>query len=120
MAYALATVGPNDLHRCASGSRGGLLMANTCTHCSRVNPPEALYCYHDGRALAQAAGAGPQNVGAQAFPTPFVFPDGRPCRTFDELALTCQQNWPAARELLRQGLLENFLGGLDRADLAMA
>ena len=63
---------------------------------------------------------GPVAVGAQAFAHPFVFPGGRQCRSFDELALACQEEWTAARDLLKQGYLENFFGGLGRVDLAMA
>jgi hypothetical protein len=59
-------------------------------------------------------------AGALFFRQPFVFPSGVSCRTFDELALACQGNWQAAREMLDQGYLERFLGGLGRADLAMA
>jgi hypothetical protein len=42
------------------------------------------------------------------------------CRNFDQLALACQQNWKAAVDLLKQGFLCSFLGGLGRADLALA
>src|SRR5262249_52890228 len=35
-----------------------------------------------------------------------------------ELALACQDHWPAAVELLRSGALASFLGGLRRHDLA--
>ena len=93
-------------------------MANTCTHCSRVNPPGAAYCYFDGSSLNRQGG--PQNIGAQQFPSPFVFPSGRSCRSFDQLAVACQQEWPAAVQMLRGGFLERFLGGLGRMDLALA
>src|SRR3954447_20499470 len=101
-------------------------MVQTCTKCSRANPAEAAYCYFDGFVLAgHGVGgdrhrAGPLAVGAQPFPTPFVFPAGRPCRSFDELALACHEDWKTARELLQQGYLESFLGGLGRVDLALA
>ncbi|HYT87535.1 MAG TPA: hypothetical protein VEL76_02345 [Gemmataceae bacterium] len=95
-------------------------MANTCAHCSRVNPAGAAYCYFDGSALGRADGAAPQNIGSQAFPTPFVFPSGKTCPNFDQLALACQQDWTAAVELLKGGILERFLGNLGRMDLAMA
>src|SRR6516162_1858693 len=94
-------------------------MALVCAQCSRVNPPEAAYCYHDGAALAGRAG-GPINPGAAAFPSPFVFPNGQSCRNFDQLAMTCQQNWAAALDLLKQGFLATFFGGLGRVDLAVA
>lgn len=96
-------------------------MVQTCSKCSRANPGEAVYCYFDGFVLGgQSRNGGPVAVGAQVFAHPFVFPTGRQCRSFDELALSCQEEWNAARDLLQQGYLENFLGGLGRVDLAMA
>jgi hypothetical protein len=96
-------------------------MTVVCRQCTRVNPPEARYCYHDGVALpGQAHLAGPIAVGAQPFGHPFVFPSGRACHNFDELALACDAHWEEARELLRDGFLEGFLGNLGRADLARA
>lgn len=94
-------------------------MSLVCAQCSRVNPPEAAYCYHDGAALAGRAG-GPINAGVAPFPNQFVFPDGHACRNFDQLALACQQNWAAAISLLQQGFLGSFFGGMGRVDLAMA
>ena len=93
-------------------------MATTCTHCSRVNPSGAAYCYFDGSSLNRQGG--PQNIGSQTFPAPFVFPGGRSCRSFDQLAVACQEEWPAAVQMLRGGYLERFLGGLGRMDLAVA
>jgi hypothetical protein len=96
-------------------------MGQTCSKCSRVNPEEASYCYHDGAVLpGHGRNGGPVSVGSQPFATPLVFPSGRRCRNFDELALGCQEDWAAARDLLRQGFLASFLGGLGRADLAQA
>jgi hypothetical protein len=97
-------------------------MVQTCSKCSRANPGDAVYCYFDGFVLGGHSrnGGGPLAVGAQAFAHPFVFPGGRQCRSFDELAIACQDNWSAARDLLKQGYLENFFGGLGRVDLAMA
>jgi hypothetical protein len=94
------------------------LMAHTCPRCSRVNPAEALYCYHDGASLGN--GAARARPGTQEFPMPFVFPSGQTCRTFDQLALACLDNWGTAQELLRDGVLAGFMGGLGRADLAVA
>src|SRR4051812_2498820 len=96
-------------------------MAQTCSKCSRANPAEAVYCHFDGFVLGggQSRG-GPVAVGTQAFNSPFVFPSGRACRNFNELALTCQEEWGPAKDLLKQGYLEQFLGGLGRIDLAMA
>lgn len=96
-------------------------MAHTCSKCSRINPDEAVYCYHDGIALnGHGRAGGPVSVGSQSFPTPFIFPSGRACRSFDELATACQEDWNAARDLLLQGFLGSFFGGLGRADLALA
>jgi hypothetical protein len=96
-------------------------MVQTCSKCSRANPTEAVYCYYDGFVLeGHARNGGPLAVGTQSFANPFVFPTGRQCRSFDELAKACQDEWEAARDLLQQGYLENFLGGLGRVDLALA
>src|SRR5688572_5939163 len=96
-------------------------MAQRCKQCSRANPPEAVYCHHDGFVLGGPGRAGgPVAVGAQPFVSPFVFPTGRSCRSFDELAIACQEEWGTACGLLKDGYLESFLGGLGRIDLAMA
>src|SRR5438105_15362244 len=92
-------------------------MAHVCRICSRVNPPEALYCYYDGAALDALRPHAPLAVGSQPFPSPFVFTSGRSCRNFDELVLACEDEWEAARDLLTQGFLVGFLKGLVRADL---
>ncbi len=89
-----------------------------CRQCSRVNPPEAAYCYHDGALLAGHRAAA--NPGARPFVSPFVFPSGLSCRNFDQLATACQQNWQHALDLLQQGFLASFFGGLGRVDLAQA
>src|SRR5205085_3152490 len=95
----------------------GLPMPQTCPKCRRANPADALYCYEDGFALGGRTG-GPLDPGAQPFPHPFVFPSGRSCRNFNELALACFQEWGLGVELLKHGDLANFLSGLGRADLA--
>ncbi len=96
-------------------------VSQVCRKCSHANPPEANYCYYDGAVLeGHGVNGGPVNVGSAPFPTPFVFPNGQQCRNFDQLAMACQQNWPAAVNLLRQGFLGSFLGGIGRVDLAMA
>ena len=96
-------------------------MAQTCTKCSRANPADAVYCYYDGLVLGgHSRNGGPVAVGAQSFSSPFVFPTGKTCRTFNELALACQEDWSTARDLLLHGYLETFLGGLGRIDLVMA
>jgi hypothetical protein len=96
-------------------------MVQTCRTCFRVNPTEALYCYHDGTVLdCRRANGEPLNTGRQPFPSQFVFPSGRICQNFDQLALACQEQWTEALSLLQQGYLENFLSGLGRTDLALA
>jgi hypothetical protein len=96
-------------------------MTQVCSKCSHANPPEAIYCYHDGVILGgHSANGGPVQAGSQPFPSQFVFPTGQACRNFDQLAVACQQNWSAAVDLLRQGFLASFLGGIGRADLALA
>ena len=76
-------------------------MVLTCSKCSRANPAEAVYCYFDGFILG-GAGRGPLSVGAQPFAGPFVFSSGRVCRSFDELAIACQEEWPAAADMLKR------------------
>src|SRR5262245_9261294 len=99
----------------------GRFMAHTCSKCRRVNPPEAIYCYFDGMILGgPGRNGGAIPAGARPFPSQFVFPSGRSCRNFDELALACQQDWKDARLLLEQSYLEKFLGKLGRPDLALA
>ena len=96
-------------------------MVQTCRKCSRLNPAEASFCYHDGMALPGREGEGGSvSVSAQSFPSPFVFPSGRRCGTFDELAMACWEEWTVAQDLLQQGFFESFLGGLGRTDLAQA
>lgn len=96
-------------------------MAQACSKCSHVNPSDAIYCFYDGVLLSgHSANGGPVNAGAAPFPAPFVFPTGQSCQNFDQLALACQQNWSTALNLLKQGFLVGFFGGLGRADLAMA
>src|SRR5438067_12283510 len=96
-------------------------MVQTCTKCSRANPAEAVYCYHDGFVLGgHERRGGPVAVGTQRFGSPFVFPTGRTCRSFDELVLACQEEWSTACALLRDGYLESFRKGLGRVDLTLA
>src|SRR5438128_343401 len=100
-----------------------LLMTMTviCGRCSRINPPEAQYCYFDGAALAGASGHnGPLHMGTRLFPRPFVFPSGRQCSNFDELSLACQDEGISALKLLQSGDLPGFLSAIGRSDLAQA
>jgi hypothetical protein len=94
--------------------------ATTCSTCRRPNPAGAAFCYFDGTLLNGHGAAGPVAAVRQPFAHPFVFPSGRQCRTYDELALACHEEWDEARGLLQQGYLERFLGALGRADLARA
>ncbi len=94
-------------------------MTLVCRQCSRVNPEDAYYCYFDGAALAgRASSAGPINLGAQPFPSPFVFPNGTNCRNFDQLAMACQQNWKEGIAALKEGHLGAFFNTIGRGDLA--
>src|SRR5262249_10248887 len=45
---------------------------------------------------------------------------GRRCRTYDDFALGCQEEWSAARDLLQQGAFAQFFGSCGRADLVRA
>src|SRR5262249_1587068 len=94
-------------------------MPQLCTKCSRANPPEAVYCFFDGFVLGgHERRGGPISVGKQPFNSPFVFPTGRTCRSFDELVLACEKEWAVACELLRAGYLECFFGRLGAVDRA--
>src|SRR5438552_3618648 len=97
-------------------------MAQTCTQCSRLNPPEAAYCYFDGASLeGNGRHGGPVvAISSQPFFNPFIFPTGRCCRNFDELALACHENWREAFDLLHQGHLQSFFRAIGRADLTAA
>ncbi len=95
-------------------------MSLTCTQCSRVNPSDAHYCYFDGAALDGAARGGAAPMGSREFPAPYVFPSGRVCRNFDQLAIAVHQDEHQGLEALQSGDLASFLGGMGRADLAQA
>ncbi len=87
-----------------------------CPRCPRANPNEAQFCYYDGAEL-RAAGGGAARGGDLG--REFIFPSGRRCRTYDELVRGCTEEWPAARDMLRQGGLRAFLAGIGRMDLAL-
>jgi hypothetical protein len=92
-----------------------------CPRCSRTNPSEALFCFNDGTPLGDPARQrGITDPARQRFPMPFVFPSGKVCNTFDELALAIQADWDAAREMLRDDVFAGFLAGVGRADLSRA
>lgn len=88
-----------------------------CPRCQRVNPEQAEFCYYDGANL-RARGDGA--AGYNALAREFVFPSGRRCRTFDELAQGCHDEWTAARQLLQQGVFHQYFGSIGRLDLARA
>src|SRR5262245_24016775 len=78
----------------------------TCPRCQRANPSDAAFCHFDGVELRPGQG---RNGRQTQLPQEFVFPYGRRCRTFDELAQGCQAEWEVARELLKQGVFQRFL-----------
>jgi hypothetical protein len=77
-------------------------------------PDRAAYCGYDGTMLRNGAGG----AAAGAMLQEFIFPSGRRCRTFDELAAACNGEWEEAKRLLRDGTFASFLSGIGRADLA--
>ncbi len=90
-----------------------------CPRCRSTNPEAASFCYHDGEALRGGQQGAAQGPGGQ-LPREFVFPSGHRCRTFDELAHGCQEEWAGARELLQRGHFQQFFSSCGRADLARA
>lgn len=86
-----------------------------CPRCKHVNPEYAQYCHFDGVVL-QAQ----QNGVSHRLLSEFVFPSGRRCNTFDELAQACQEEWTAARDLLMRGVFAQFFRTCQRADLVRA
>jgi hypothetical protein len=86
-----------------------------CPRCRRANPELAAYCYFDGYELR-----GPTDGAAFRMPSEFVFPSGRRCRTYDEFAQGCQEEWSSARDLLHRGAFGQFFGNCGRADLVRA
>jgi hypothetical protein len=95
------------------------MSALVCPRCQRANPDAAAFCYFDGaelRARAGGAAAPLYNRMAQEF----VFPSGRRCRTYDELAQACEDDWSAAKGLLKQGAFRQFFAANGRADLVRA
>jgi hypothetical protein len=86
-----------------------------CPRCQRTNPAEAAFCYFDGALLKSGAGDG---AAVKQLPHEFIFPSGRRCRTYDELAVACQEEWNAARTLLAQGIFRQFFTSIGRMDLA--
>jgi hypothetical protein len=90
-----------------------------CPHCHRANPTEAAFCHFDGTGLRPAH----REVEPSSYnqlPHEFVFTSGRCCRTYDDLARGCQEEWLQARDLLLCGVLTQFLASVGRLDLAQA
>ena len=89
-----------------------------CPRCHRANPAGAVFCWFDGVALNQSAGAAASSP--SRLPQEFVFPAGRQCRTWDELVEGCQAEWEDARDMLRKGDFGIYLARLGRMDLVRA
>src|SRR5262245_7353140 len=87
----------------------GVCMSRQCGECSRVNPSEAAYCYHDGMPLngVRAGDGTTVNFGTWTFPSPFVFPTGESCRNFIQLAQACLLHPQQTIEVLQHGFLES-------------
>ena len=98
-------------------------MSRQCLECQRLNPSEALFCFHDGKPLVSGAGSAEGSsidFSTWAFPRPFVFPSGHKCHNFLQLALACRENPKETMDAVQAGFFEAFFGSLGRADLAMA
>ena len=89
--------------------------APVCPRCQRANPEGSGFCYFDGVALQVGV-----DGAASRLIQEFTFPSGRRCRSFEELAQVCLDEWPAARDLLRQGAFHKYFSGIGRHDLARA
>src|SRR5439155_9923754 len=90
-----------------------------CPRCHRANPNEAVFCYFDGAELRRVPGRENGNRDV-SLPHPFVFPSGRSCRTYDDLVQACQAEWEVARDMLHQGVFQQFFATAGRMDLAQA
>src|SRR5437588_10395657 len=86
-----------------------------CPRCKHVNPEYATYCHFDGVVL-QAH----QDAAVHRLPNEFTFPSGRRCKSFDELAQGCQEEWMAARGLLMRGVFAQLVRTCNRAELVRA
>src|SRR5581483_4243716 len=90
-----------------------------CPRCQHANPQEARFCHFDGVELrSSVVVADPAKP--TRLPHEFVFPSGRRCVSYDDLARGCQEEWDTARGLLRQGVFRTFLANAGRMDLAQA
>jgi hypothetical protein len=88
-----------------------------CPRCRRANPDAAVFCYFDGAELQAANGRRAPLVLSGQLARTFIFPSGRRCESFDELAQACQAEWGAARDILRRGGFKSFLESVGRMDL---
>jgi hypothetical protein len=91
-----------------------------CPGCSRANPPDAYYCHHDGKPLFKELQQMPVHIGSLQFPSPFCFSNGQACANFNQLALTCNNLWEEARQLLTEGIWGAFFASMGRLDLTAA
>src|SRR5205809_3130990 len=92
--------------------------ALACPRCQRANPDEAVFCYFDGAELRPVPGVSRQ--AANQLPHEFVFPSGRRCKTYDEFVQGCQYEWEDARQLLQDGVFDQYMASIGRLDLARA
>jgi hypothetical protein len=90
-------------------------MIQLCPRCKRANPSEAAYCHFDGHMLEPMLA--PLPVPTRP-PPEFAFPGGRRCRTLEEIAQGCLQEWEQARALLRRGDFIGYFKDIQREDLA--
>ncbi len=92
-------------------------MILTCKRCGNANPLEASFCFFDGQLLQNANN--PSLTKKPEFAIPFVFPDGRKCISFDELALTILDEWNESKNLLKDGTFAKFFQKIGRPDLSV-
>ena len=87
-------------------------MSRQCLDCQRLNPMEALFCFHDGKPLVSGAGSADGSsidFSTWAFPRPFVFPSGQKCHNFLQLALACRENPKETMEAVQAGFFGSLL-----------
>ncbi|MEY4945426.1 MAG: hypothetical protein RIR22_127, partial [Planctomycetota bacterium] len=92
-------------------------MILTCKRCGNANPLEASFCFFDGQLLQNANN--PSLTKKPELAIPFVFPDGRKCISFDELALTILDEWNESKNLLKDGTFAKFFQKIGRPDLSV-
>src|SRR3954451_25404243 len=87
------------------------MAVQVCPRCQRGNPAAAAYCYFEGGSL-QA-----RQDGAQRLAHDFIFPSGRRCRTMEEFADACQEEWSTARDFVQKDAFRQYFVSLGRHDL---